>query len=506
MNPWIIPLLLLIVFLAAKLLEKRQASGSRPGAATDDPLDRAVLPLSARDTLTLRDLLNGGVAIFGRTGSGKSSSSGFVLGNGLVRCAGTGGLILASKPEDKAFWEKIFVDAGRGDDLVVFEPDSHWRYNLLDSELRSGADTRELTQMIVTISETLKRNSNSRGGENDAFWEQLKERTIYNAIEIVKKATGGLTAEDLQQFIVNAATSPDEMNKPAWQTGFHNRCLEMAFYAHKTPAEEHDFRLAFDFWLKEYPVMDQKPRSASLADVLGVLHVFCSGIVKRLLSEKTNVSPAVLERGKWILVDMPIPVHGAAGAFVNGAMKYAVQRHVLRRHALRGAHPIVIWCDEFQNYVNHFDGAFLAECRSHRGFMVILTQSIHSFYGSMGGQNGKHRADALLTNFAALKVFHALGDEQTASYASSLIGKSLQGFFGSSMAPMDSVGSEMTGDSKLTTNMSERLELTLQPSVFMNGLRTGGVENGLVCDAVVIRSGVPFADGNSWLRCAFSQE
>lgn len=494
--------------IAARLWERRRnhqpVFNSRQTYA--DPLDRPLMRWTRENWLRLRDLLNGGIAILGRTGSGKTSASGYQIGLAIVRLMGSGGLILASKPEDKAFWLRIFELAGRTKDLLVFEPSGPLRFNLLDHELQAGADTREITQMIMTIGETLKRNSHSKAGENEAFWESLKERTIYNAVEIVRKATGRINASDLQRFLTGAATNPMELKLPDWQAGFHNQCLKLAFYAHKTPVEQHDYELAQDFWLSEFPQMDPKPRSSGMADVMNVLHVFCTGLVRQLLSEKSNVSPSVLEQGKWVLVNMPIPTYGAAGAFVNGAWKYAVQRHVLRRFALHDANPIVIWADEFQNVVTSFDSTFLAECRSHRGAMVVLTQSIHSFYASMGGDSGKHQADALLTNFAGAKVFHALGDDQTATYASSLIGRSLQTFVGTSMAPPEDLWQELSGHSRVSINTSQQYEQSIQNHVFMNGLRTGGKENGYICDAVVIRSGEPFADGSNAIFVEFSQK
>jgi len=504
-------LILVALFAAglmiAKWLETRKSRARYfPRAhAKSDPLDQSLMWWTKDNPMRLRDLLNGGIAIFGRTGSGKTSGGGAKIGKAVVALPGSGGLILSSKPEDKEFWARIFAESGRANDLLVFEPSGPLRFNVLDNELRAGADTREITQLIMTIGETLKCNSRSGGGENEAFWDQLKERTIYNAVEIVRKATGTLTASDLQRFISGAANNPQEIASPAWQDGFHNRCLGLAYYAHKSPAEQHDYTLALDFWLKEYPAMDAKPRSSSLADVLNVLHVFCSGTVRQLLSEKSNVGPALLEQGKWIQVHMPIPNFGAVGAFVNGAWKYAVQRHILRRHALHNANPIIIWCDEYQNVVNSFDASFLAECRSHRGAMVVLTQSVHSFYGSMGGPRGKHQADALLTNFAAAKVFHALGDDQTAAYASSLVGKSLQTFIGTSMQPSENLWDDLTDNSKVTTSTSEHYEQVLQNNVFMNGLRTGGKDNGFICDAIVIRSGEPFADGGNAIWVEFNQ-
>ena len=485
--------------------KRRQRRSPPKSKAQADPMAHTVLWWNEDDAMTVRDLLNGGVAIFGRTGSGKTSSSGRQLGKGVVGIGKSGGLILSSKPEDREFWEGIFREAGRPQDLLVFDPSSPLRFNLLDNELKAGADTRDITQLILTISETLKRNSQSKGGDSDAFWEQLKERQIYNAVQVVKLARGRVTAFDLQRFIVGAATSQEELNSQAWRNGFHHQCVRLADFAHKSPAEEHDYALAVDFWLKEYLSMDQKPRSSSLADVLNVLHVFCSGEVRQLLSDNTNVSPHVMEQGKWVLVNMPIPKYGAAGAFVNGAWKYAVQRHILRRHAMHGANPIIIWSDEYQNIVNSFDSQFLAECRSHRGAMIVLTQSVHSFYASMPGNRGKHQADALLTNFAAAKIFHAAGDNETATYASSLLGKSLQTFIGTSFQPSEDIWEDITGRAKVTTSTNQHFEQILQNNVFMNGLRTGGEANGLICDAIVVRSGEPFSNGNNAIFVEFSQ-
>ena len=40
----------------------------------------------------------------------------------------------------------------------------------------------------------------------------------------------------------------------------------------------------------------------------------------------------------------------------------------------------------------------------------------------------------------------------------------------------------------------------------MNGLRTGGPQCGWMVDAIVIRNGEPFWNGQNWLRVAFSQK
>jgi hypothetical protein len=136
--------------------------------------------------------------------------------------------------------------------------------------------------------------------------------------------------------------------------------------------------------------------------------------------------------------------------------------------------------------------------------MVYLTQSIHSFYSRIRGEAGEHETDALLTNFYH-KIFHAVGDDKTATYGSSLIGRRTTTHFGGSMTPADNAYDELFGPSRLSPSWSEHVENILENREFMQGLRTGGPENGFMVDGIVVRSGEPFANGEAWMRVAFSQ-
>jgi hypothetical protein len=76
----------------------------------------------------------------------------------LVNDRSIGGVILASKPaEDRQHWQGIFKKAGRPGDLLVFGPDMPWRCNVMNWELRSGADSRELAGCLMVFGETLRR-------------------------------------------------------------------------------------------------------------------------------------------------------------------------------------------------------------------------------------------------------------------------------------------------------------------------------------------------------------
>lgn len=469
-----------------------------------DPLDKPLLYWSDSDPFTLRDLLNGGVCITGRSGSGKTSSSGREIGQAIVRERGSGGLILAAKPEDLAMWQAIFSREGRASDLLEFSPDSPLRFNFLGYVLAMGGQTREVTRCITVIGETL-RSADAKGSESADFWEKEQQRMIYNAVEIVKLATGSVSAPDIQRFITTAAMSPEQLASTQWRAGYCNQRIADAFEAKKSPAQTHDFNLAADYWLGEFPAMAEKTRSSIMTGVMGILHVFNTGIVRELVSTGMTVSPEVMLKGKWVIVNMAPAEWGDSGALIAAGWKYLVQRRVLRRKASAGDGPVVIWADEYAQFTNSYDAHYLAQCRSHQGCMVVLTQSLHSYYMSMKGDVGKHQADALLTNFAT-KIYHALGDVQTAEWASNLIGKGREVFVGTSLAPVEDLYAEITGQGKVSTNASEHYEAVLKPSVLLNGLRTGGKANGLICDAVVIRSGEPFSHGQNWLWRAFSQQ
>jgi hypothetical protein len=64
------------------------------------PLDKALFNWTKYDPFRVRDLLAGGVAIFGRSSSGKTSSSGRTVMQAIVDHPDSAGLCVAAKPED----------------------------------------------------------------------------------------------------------------------------------------------------------------------------------------------------------------------------------------------------------------------------------------------------------------------------------------------------------------------------------------------------------------------
>jgi type IV secretory pathway TraG/TraD family ATPase VirD4 len=500
--PAILTIVLVILIILKRSQRVKQPSYSAP-VRSGGLLSKILFHWSLLDPFPMRDLLRS-IVIFGASGSGKTSGSGYLFAKALAGCRKIGGVILASKPEDRQFWEDIFRKAGRARDLVVFSAASALRFNFIDFILRNGGDTREITKAIMVISETLEQ-SGGEGRQHDPFWRQQNERMIYNAVEIVRRATGTLTAPDLQRFINGAAQAPATLATPEWRSGFQSHCLEAAHSNQRTEIQRHDYALAADYWLNEYPSMSDKTRSSIMAGVMGILHVFNTGIVRELVSTGTNWTPAVSEQGVWTLVDMPISSEGAAGAFVMGGIKYLTQWYILKRKTAENTCPCVIWCDEAQKVMNSVDGAFLAESRSHRGCMIYLTQSIHSFYSRIQGKAGEHETDALLTNFYH-KIFHAVGDDKSASYGSSLVGQRMHLDVDTSGSAPEDVFEAIMGNTRISATTRQTIRKILENREFMHGFRTGGPENGFMVDGIVVRSAQPFSNGEGFMRVGFSQK
>lgn len=466
-------------------------------------LDAGLMQWNRQDWFTRRHLLNGGVLVLGRPGSGKTSGSGMTLGRAIAGDPLSSLLVLAAKQEDADMWRRIFAEKKR--ELLVFEPGGKLRCNMLEFIQRMGGDTREIVSFILTASEAL-RGESSQGGEYGSFFSDEERRHLHHAVEILRQAGVGVSAPTLQRFISEAAVSGEQLASEAWREGFHNQCLRAAAQRQKTAAQQHDFELARDAWVKEWPVMATRTRSCVLAGMLNKLFYFNSGIARELLSTSMNCSPLDLLSGKSILVNCPACEHGDSGALISTAWKYLVQKTILAREFKPGDFYVTVWADECWQVTTSFDQHYAATSRSHGGAMVYLAQSRDSFYSALKGEDGKHFANTLIGMFHH-KIFHALGSAEDAEYASSLLGQHRESLFSASAHPSEDIFDAVWGRGQVHGSFSESYQPVVQPNVFMNGLRCGGRENKGLVDAIVIRSGEPFeSSGENFIFTTFQQK
>jgi hypothetical protein len=241
---------------------------------------------------------------------------------------------------------------------------------------------------------------------------------------------------------------------------------------------------------------------------MGILHVYNTGIVREMVSGGTNITPDDILAGKWVLVNFPPSTWGEVGSFICAGWKYLTELAILKRKAEANSPFVTIWCDEAHLFVNSFDSAFIAQCRSHMGALVYLSQSVSSFYAAMKGHTGEHQANALLANFSHV-IVHAC-DPTTAHWASSKLGRERQMLFSGSMnsgrGEDNTIYDELMGKHQaFHGSFSEHYEQVLQDQEFMVG-RTGGPVNDFLADAIVLKSGEPFSSGKNYLLTTFSQK
>ena len=464
------------------------------------PLDREMWRWNKTDIFTQRDLTNS-IVVVGCTGSGKSSGPGEHIATGIVN-HGCGILVLGSKPTDKAEWVARAKAAGREKDVILFGKGTGHTCNYLDSLTEMGADPRAYAEFLSISGEVL--SPADKSGENQ-FWRLAEQRSLYNAASILKYGTGKVDALSLLEFFTGSAKKPADMEDEDWLAKSHARTLNAASAYAKgqkaTEAEKSDITVAKAFWYYEWPQLDDKPRGNILAGIMNLLHTYNTGEVYRSISSKTTFNLSQLAEGKIIIADWSYHDHGMSGRFINSATKYLTQKFILSRRALPTDRPIVIWADEAQNVINSFDTAFLAECRSHKGCLVYLSQALHSFMVSEGQRDGK----LLLSNFST-KIINAVGDKDTADWASALVPDYRETFVSPNGGGNVDVWDRLTGTNRASFSVREEWQPSIRPGFFY-GLKRGGTANRKIVEAVIIKAGEPFkSSGTNWILAAFKQK
>jgi hypothetical protein len=233
-------------------------------------LDNELMKWSPVDPFTVREACQN-TLIVGKTGSGKSSGSGAAILNALVQYGNSGGLWLASKPEDRDYAIRLFRRAGRIDDLVIMEPGGAERFNILDYEMKRGATTQQLTQQLMVLGETLDRAEGGGKGQ-EAFWKAKNREGLNHAIEIVRRATGKLESTDLEYFIDGAAMALAELSDEEWQKSFHAQALDAAGANIRNVIEQRDYEAARQHWRSKWPKMNTETRTSIEAGLYSLLH------------------------------------------------------------------------------------------------------------------------------------------------------------------------------------------------------------------------------------------
>ena len=466
-----------------------------------------------------------GTQIFGGIGSGKTSGSGKKLAIKYLQ-NNFGGLVLTVKPDEKELWQQYCRQTGREKDLFILEPGSPHCFNFLEYEASRSASS--LTENLVEVLRTVIRAGEQQdaGRSDDAFWQTALDMLMFNVIDLCRLAYGELSLQRMYDIVQSIPKSRDELQseenaEKAFQVAMkaanervneqienwyltlsareHIAMEDTAFFQQKVQEALPDARLLsfFDqFFVDTYIPISEKTRS--------IIDFIFSGCIYRLLREpvyslfcrgESTVTPEDSQRGKIILINLPVKLYHKVGRDCQILFKYLWQRTMEKRTITPDSRPVFLWADEAQNFLHEHDADYQATARSSRIATVYISQNLPNYYACMGGQKAEYRVKSFLGTLGT-KIFHANADIETNKYASEL--------FGDAFFEDESHSTTISQNFGQTKSKSLKLERMVRPEEFVR-LRTGGPLNNFQVEGYFHRQGDPLLKGLNHTKMQFNQ-
>ncbi len=464
-------------------------------------LDKVIYKFNDEQSFTIGNACEG-VQIFGGIGSGKTSGSGEALARSFLR-AGFGGLVLCAKKDVLDDWKRYAKEAGRENQLLVFDDSGDFVFPFLQYEIERNGEgagyTDNLVRLFTTVYEAIDR---SIDGDSDPYWTRAMQQLLRNAIDLCMIAKGTVSVPMIHDIILSAPTSIAQVDTDEWKN--RSMCWQLLLKGHGKNLdrwEKHDFDSTAAFWLEEYPSLADKTRSSIVSTLTTMMDIFLRRPFRRLFSEppedkKKIAYPELSHRGAIIVLNLPVKEFGDSGRAAQVVYKYLWQQAAERRRVTGATAPVFLWVDEAQNFVTEYDMQFQATARSSKACTVYLTQNLPNYYAVMGGAQSKYRVDSLIGNLQT-KIWHANSDPTTNEHAAETIGKSWQ--------IRQTSGESFGGDYfNVSSSKSESFDYDVPPQSFTK-LRKGGASNDYTVEAVVFQNGGIWNNEKTHLFVKFKQ-
>ncbi len=467
-------------------------------------LSTPIFLLPTGDTWNIGDACQG-VLIMGATGSGKSSGSADMLALKYLRL-GAGGIVLCVKVNEGDYWTEIARMAGREGDLIRVTEKDH-SFNIFDYELRRSGRGAGLTLNLVNLFRQLQDIVDASAGKKNApdFWDRACVRLIANAIQLQCTLPEALTLQAVSDIINSAPHSDKIIDSPTWRKS--SKCAHACETAMTNQPNDYDIRRAGRYFMDDFTAMGDRQRSGILETWEGLADPLLRSPIRQKFCTTTTFTPEdAIERGKIILVDLPVKEFDQAGRMAGVIVKFLFQKAVERRQAAREnrRRPCFIWADEFQHFVTTYDMVFQQTARSSKTSTVYIGQNLPTVLAQLGGQSGEPHMKGLFGNLLT-KIFHANDDEQTNKYVAGVIGEDWMNIESVSAGENRSFLTPfLAGSRNQNRSVSPQVKHLVMPIEF-NLLRTGAERNDRIVDAVFVQAGRKLADGNNFCRVHFEQ-
>ena len=397
-------------------------------------LSLPLLALSHSDVLTLEQAARG-IAIWGATGSGKTSGSGQAIARSYLQ-HGFGGLVLCAKKSEADWWLKLAEEEGRSKSIIHVHPNADMMFDFLDYEMQrdGGGHTENILDLFMQVINITQKTDLSQG-ENAYFFLACKQ-LLRNAIDLCRMAYGRVSLIDVYNILASSPTSPEDMQSDEWKE--RSECFKALSLCNDTEKRlqseqtgyqnNHELDLCASYFLREFPRFGDRLRSSITSIFTASADPWLRGALRKLFSRSKDeggfyLDPDHCKEGAVYLFNYPVK-DGLIGRVAQSIYKLLWQQHMERRDVTQdGGRPVFLWADEAQNFLlPEQDALFAQTARSSRILTVLLSQNISNFYTAFGqGEHGVNQTESLLGNLATL-IFHANTHEKTNRWASSVFG------------------------------------------------------------------------------------
>lgn len=467
-------------------------------------LDMPLLMLSPNDPWTVRDSFEG-CNLFGGTGSGKTTSLKTLVKAMLE--AQYGMCLTTVKPDDTLMYQQWAEESGRGDQVVIFRPESPYYYDFLERAARfeRGTDSTQVTGLWMTMTEIA--NNGSIGGK-DPYWVLSLRFMLVNCIDLLKCCGEPITAINMYRLVVSAATSEMQFNSSLFrENSYCFKCLSIANDNYDIAESNgdlamhfEDFGFTIDYWSNGFPTLNEKTRSIIVSLFTSTAAAFIRGNLKKLFvtdDERRPVPPEIARDGAIIILDLPIKEFEITGKIAQSVYKLMFTKTMERMPISKYPRPVAIVSDEAYHFISSYDVDNQATLRSSGTASVYIAQSVSSYQINLGS-NSEAKANNFLGNLST-KLFFANSDNATNDYASKLFGEMW------SMQATSSSAFDESKEAKMSASIAEQKRAIIEPIEFTNLLR-GGAKNDYLTSAIVHQIGRTWSNGQNYLHAYFNQQ
>lgn len=461
---------------------------------------------------TIEDACSG-TAIFGATGSGKTSGSGQAIARSLLTSeAVAGGIVNTVKADpkdgDRALWERYASETNREDSMIYFSPNGEHRFNFMNFALSmsEGGVVENLSEMFMVIAKAgTKTSAQGAGGEDSQFWDDCLRMFLRATISLLSLTIGTISLDLMLNVARSVPNDPSQVHDETWQKSSFLFDLICQGEAKKQRGElgnlSYDFDMSASYFLTRLPDLGDKTRGSIIVSFESLADSLLREPLRSMFCTDTTIRPEMTwEDDKIIVLDLPVHKWGIAGSRGQAAFLYLWQRACENRD-LSQNDKVVFWlADEAAHHVSaDFTPLFLSTCRGLRVASILLAQNFNSYLLAFGSRQGQEATRNILGN-CRTRIYHANLCETTNEAAAASIGKEFITIEGGGTS------AEISGSRSFNSHTHQVFEYPegATPRDY-TVLSTGGQRNRYLVEAVVTIAGRKFKDGRTFLKTTFPQ-